>query len=62
MKRVEVNMSNAYRGYVEEYAEKRDLTMPQAYKELLDIGMVCSETSFDNLPIDEEQIMTVVES
>ena len=56
MKRVEVNMSNSYRGYIEEYADQRDITMPQAYKELIDIGITKCAIEFESPPIDEEKI------
>lgn len=39
MKRVEVNMDGVLRGRVEKYANEQDLSMPQAYARLLEIGL-----------------------
>lgn len=54
MKRVEVNIDEAFRGIVAEYAEKHSLSMPQAYAELLANGILAS--TFD-IEKEKEQVV-----
>lgn len=61
MMRVEVNMKKAFRGYIEHYADAVETTMPQAYKDLLVIGLLCCGVDFDRLPIDEERVEQLVD-
>lgn len=39
MKRVDVKMSNTFRGRVSDYAKEADKSMPQAYRDLIEIGL-----------------------
>lgn len=43
--RVEINIDQPARGLVSKYANVEDKTMPQAYGELLLIGLVASDVS-----------------
>jgi len=42
-------MSASFRGLVDEYAAERDTTMPQAYKELIEAGLVATETNLEDI-------------
>lgn len=52
MKRVEVNMSASFRGFVNQYAEEKDKTMPQAYRDLMEIGLAASDIEIENFNSD----------
>lgn len=60
MMRVEVAMSKPFRGYVEQYAEMTDTTMPQAYVDLLKLGLMCSDIDFNRPPVDEDEISELI--
>lgn len=60
MMRVEVNMSKPFRGFIEHYSDKAECTMPQAYRELLIIGLVCCDADIENLPIDDEEVQELI--
>jgi len=62
MMRVEVAMEKPFRGYIEHYAEQEDTTMPQAYVDLLKIGLACSDVSFDRPPVNSDEVQTMVDS
>lgn len=34
--------------------------MPQAYRELLIIGLVCCDADIENLPIDDEEVQELI--
>jgi len=36
-------MNSSFRGYVSEYADKRNMSMPQAYRELMELGIIASD-------------------
>lgn len=61
MMRVEVAMDKPFRGYIEHYAEQEDTTMPQAYVDLLKIGLACSNVDFDRPPVDSEAVQSMVD-
>lgn len=48
MKRVEVNMNASFRGFVNQYAEEKGKTMPQAYRDLMELGLAASDVEIDN--------------
>jgi hypothetical protein len=56
MMRVEVAMDKPFRGYIEYYAEQEDTTMPQAYVELLKIGLACSDVDFERPPVQNSEV------
>jgi hypothetical protein len=56
MKRVEVNMNASFRGLVNQYAEEKNLSMPQAYRELMEIGLAASEVEINNFESDISHI------
>jgi len=62
MMRVEVAMDKPFRGYIEHYAEQEDTTMPQAYVDLLKIGLACSNVDFDRPPVNSDKVETMVDT
>jgi hypothetical protein len=45
--RVKIAMTEALRGHVAHYAEKNDMSMPQAYREIIEIGLFTSDVDLE---------------
>jgi hypothetical protein len=59
--RVEVNMSKPFRGHIEQYSDHSNTTMPQAYKELLLLGLVCSNMDLNALPASKSSVQNLAD-
>lgn len=63
MKRVEVAMNASFRGFISQFADEKGLTMPQAYRELLELGLFVCDVEIDNFQptadVDED-VETVI--
>lgn len=61
MMRVEVNMDEKFRGYVADYADIQGLSMPTAYRELIEHGLIRSDYELEEVSdlrvIDEERFV-----
>lgn len=55
MMRVEVNISEPFRGVIAKYAKKNDLSMPSAYGELLEKGVLISDVELNGIQLDTTQ-------
>jgi hypothetical protein len=60
MMRVEINMDESIRGLVSQYSSEKDITMPEAYKDLIINGLVISDVNFPafnpEVDIDDELV------
>jgi len=61
MMRVEVNMSKSIRGLVDKYASEKNVTMPEAYKQLIMNGLVVSDVEYPTFNPDVEISDDVIE-
>lgn len=61
MMRVEISIDKAFRGYIEQYSDATEVTMPQAYRDLLVIGLVCSDVDFNMLPVNEDDVSELID-
>lgn len=41
-------MNESLRGFIQEYANDKDKTMPSAYRDLLELGLILSSTKLEN--------------
>lgn len=48
MMRVEIQMSRSFRGLVDQYAQEKGKTMPEAYRDLLEIGLLVADVEIEN--------------
>lgn len=55
MMRVEVNIDEPIRGVIAKYARENNLTMPSAYAELLQKGLVVSDVDSSKLKFEVDE-------
>lgn len=68
MMRVEINMGVNFRGMVEKYAKDNDLSMPEAYRRLIEAGLIANGVDLDvienkvKLPGDVQTVLELDDS
>lgn len=50
--RVEVNMDEPFRGVIAKYAKQNNLSMPSAYNELLEKGVLLSDVELNGIQLE----------
>jgi len=50
-------MNASFRGFVNQYAEEKGKTMPQAYRDLMELGLAASDVEIDNFNSNLEETL-----